>query len=642
MSWMAKLYETYDHIVDLCQQDEQCGPWPVSHFVKNAHIEVVLDADGNYQKRLTKILDAVDSPTLIPATESSAGRSGAKIAPHPLCDEIGYCAADRPKAKRGKVEAYFDQLGLWVSEDSSNEKLSAIYKYLLGNTLWKDLSESFEFPLKIKKRDGSSQKIIAEKVFVRWRVNSPGNVVTGTWEDQDLIDSWIAFDREFNSTKGLCYITGAKTRSASNHPRFLRRPGDGAKLVSSNDSSGYTFLGRFTDKSGSQAAEVGFDVTQKAHNALRWLIAKQGVKIGQSRKDAGAVVLAWAVSGKEIPLPMEDTVKLLKLVFDEEIEPESIGKTTVNHVIDLGHTFASALRKHMAGYSAKFDATDNVVIMGLDSATPGRMAVTYYQEFFPKQYIEQITCWHEDFAWYQRHKQDNKTIWPISAPAPRAICEAIYGATVSDSLKKNTVERILPCIAEARPFPRDLVSKAVQRASNRNSYKSDEQWQWEKHLGITCSLYRGFCKRKANQPKEYEMTLEENNHSRDYLYGRLLAIAERTEEIALSVAGENRSTTAARMMQRFADRPSTTWRNIELSLQPYIQRLKNNRAGFLHNMQTLLDDVMSKFNGESFNSDKQLSGEFLLAYHSQRLELRKKKSSDTNTDIHELQPEGEE
>lgn len=295
----------------------------------------------------------------------------------------------------------------------------------------------------------------------------------------------------------------------------------------------------------------------------------------------------------------------------------------------------------MAGYSAKFDATDNVVIMGLNSATPGRMAVTYYQEFFPKQYIEQITCWHEDFAWYQRHKQDNKIIWPISAPAPRAICEAIYGLTVSDSLKKNTVERILPCIVEARFFPRDLVNKAVQRASNRNAYKNNEQWQWEKHLGIACSLYRGFSKRKPNQPKEYEMALEENNHSRDYLYGRLLAIAERIEEIALSVAGENRSTTAARLMQRFADRPSTTWRNIELSLQPYIQRLKNNRAGFLHNILTLLDKVMSKFNGESFNSDRQLSGEFLLAYHSQRLVLRKKKSSDTNTDIDELEPEGE-
>lgn len=109
------------------------------------------------------------------------------------------------------------------------------------------------------------------------------------------------------------------------------------------------------------------------------------------------------------------------------------------------------------------------------------------------------------------------------------------------------------------------------------------------------------------------------------MFGRLLAIAERIEEIALYVAGENRNTTAARLMQRFADRPTSTWRNLELSLNPYMQRLKVNRAGFLNNIQKELDEVMSKFKSEGFNSDKPLSGEFLLAFHAQRLEFKNRK-----------------
>ena len=126
------------------------------------------------------------------------------------------------------------------------------------------------------------------------------------------------------------------------------------------------------------------------------------------------------------------------------------------------------------------------------------------------------------------------------------------------------------------------------------------------------------------------MALEENNCSRDYLYGRLLAIAERIEDVALNVADEKRSTTAARLMQRFADRPSSTWRNIELALQPYIQRLKSNRAGFIHNQQQLLDDVMEKFHTGDFINDRPLSGEFLLAFHTQRLALKPK--SETTPD----------
>jgi CRISPR-associated protein Csd1 len=61
---------------------------------------------------------------------------------------------------------------------------------------------------------------------------------------------------------------------------------------------------------------------------------------------------------------------------------------------------------------------------------------------------------------------------------------------------------------------------------------------------------------------------EEGRNSRDYLFGRLLAIAEKIEGHALYLAKETRATTAERMMQRFADQPAATWRIIELVWQP--------------------------------------------------------------------------
>ena len=115
------------------------------------------------------------------------------------------------------------------------------------------------------------------------------------------------------------------------------------------------------------------------------------------------------------------------------------------------------------------------------------------------------------------------------------------------------------------------------------------------------------------------MNLDENCHSRDYLYGRLLAIAERIEEVALRIGGENRTTNAARLMQRFADRPFSTWRTIDLSLQPYIQRLQGSWAGFLTNRKKELDAVTSAFEKDDFTLDKPLTGEFLLGYHCQRM-----------------------
>ncbi len=88
------------------------------------------------------------------------------------------------------------------------------------------------------------------------------------------------------------------------------------------------------------------------------------------------------------------------------------------------------------------------------------------------------------------------------------------------------------------------------------------------------------------------MALEEDRTSGDYLYGRLLAIADYIERKALQLGGEDRPTTAARLMQRFADRPFSTWRNIEIGLQPYMQRLQRSKkwGGFLTSVHPIIDN----------------------------------------------------
>ncbi|MDX1252557.1 MAG: type I-C CRISPR-associated protein Cas8c/Csd1 [Gammaproteobacteria bacterium] len=651
MSWISKLYDTYPALERIESGDK---PWPVSHFVKNAHVEVVLDNEGNLKRDRCKIINGIDAPTLIPATESSAGRAGDTNAPHPLCEELGYCAGDLPTIDTEKFGKYVQQLSNWTRHDSSQIKLHAILTYANKKSLYKDLSDSIGLPIRIEKKDGTKEKIKDEKIFVRWRVEVPGEPLDSTWEDKGLIQSWIEYDKATNPSVGFCFVTGENTRLANNHSRFLRRPGDGAKIVSSNDDAGYTFRGRFTDsktsikKTGLQGCGVSYEVSQKAHNALRRLIARQGHKFGESKDDPGSVIVAWAVSGNSIPDPMADSFDFLgeeiKEVDISQQEPERA--SDVDHGLDLGQHFALSLKNKMAGYYAKLPVSDNIIIMGLDSATPGRMAITYYQEFVPQQYIDRIEAWHQDFAWYQRRsidyldkagKSKNRTEWHIGTPSPKAIMEAIFGNTMSDSLKKNTIERLLPCIIEERVIPLDLVQNAFRRSCNRAakrlppkySTRDSEIAAWEKELGIACALFKGFKKRSINHQKDYSMALEEDNCSRDYLYGRLLAIAEKIEGLALWLADEKRSTNAERLMQRFAERPASTWLAIRKNLQPYILRLNAKRAGYRH--LQLMDEVTNKFNSDNFKNDMPLSGEFILAFHTQRLELNRKGETETDS-----------
>lgn len=138
------------------------------------------------------------------------------------------------------------------------------------------------------------------------------------------------------------------------------------------------------------------------------------------------------------------------------------------------------------------------------------------------------------------------------------------------------------------------------------------------------------------------MSLEENRVSRDYLFGRLLAIAENIEGLALYIARESRDTTATRLMQRFADHPASTWRTIELALVPYMSRLQTSRPAMLYLRKRLLDEVIQSFQSEDFTSNSRLSGEFLLGYHCQRAAFFSKAEANGNQPANqETENEGE-
>jgi len=637
MSWIQKLFETYERTKG--REPPGAEPLlPISHTLQQAHIEITLDADGNFKG--ASIVEKVE--TVIPATEKSAGRAGKTPPPHPLCDKVQYCAADYPTyggEKPSFFKEYEELLSSWCDSEFSHSKAKAVLAYVRKHNVVADLIKEKILHVgadgKLLKRwSGESQssaifRLLTAKegerdqgdAFIRWHVREANSLCTAVWEDESLHETWARFDASKKELKGVCMVTGdVQSALVLSHPKRIRHPGDGAKLISANDSSGYTFRGRFTDDTGQQACGVSYEVTQKAHNALRWLIKRQAYRNDEQ------VIVAWAVAGKPIPDPFQDSRSLF-LGSEESAQPTT--NTTQFSISDTGQAFALRLKKAISGYRAQIDATEDIVVLGLDSATPGRMAITFYRELKGSEFLDHVEAWHDSHAWPQNFGKQSRF---FGAPAPRDIAEAAFSTRightgelrVDEKLRKSTVERLLPCIFDSRPIPSDLVNSVTRRACNRVSMK---HWEWEKHLGIACALFKGFFKER-----NYQMTLETGRTSRDYLYGRLLAIADHIESRALYVAGEERDTTAAKLMQRFADRPASTWRTIEPALKPYISRLRARRPGFMHGMDKLLDEIISNFDGNDFLDDRKLSGEFLLGYHCQRQVLKPPKPDQASGD----------
>jgi CRISPR-associated protein Csd1 len=628
MAWIEKLHATYE----ACKGREPPGAeplMPISHAVQQAHIEITIDGGGNFKEARA----IQKEETVIPATEKSAGRTGQLPPPHPLCDKVQYCAKDYPTHGGGKpsfFEEYRKLLTAWCqSENCSHPKARAVLAYVSKGTVVADLVKHKILHVKDGKLlthwagEGDAPEIFRQltpkdgqrdqgDAFIRWIVWIDGDLCPEVWKDATLQEAWIGFDSANNAVRGLCMATGeADSALASSHPKRIRHGGDGAKLISANDGSGFTFRGRFTDGDGRQAAGVGYVTTQKAHSALRWLLKRQAYRNGDQ------AFVAWAVAGKSIPDPWADSLSMI--LGAESVAPE-VDEAPVP-VGDVGQAFALRLRRAIAGYGAKLDPTDEIVVMGLDSATPGRMAIIYYRELKGSEFLQRIEEWHAAYAWPQNFGKDKHF---TGAPASHDIAEAAYGRRLDEKLKKATAERLLPCIVDGQVVPRNLVESTTRRACNRAGL---DHWEWEKTLGIACALFRGWSK---SQGKEYDMALEEDRTSRDYLYGRLLAVADNIEHYALTSAETNRDTMAARLMQRFADRPYSTWRTIELALTPYKSRLRSveKKAGFLLKREKLMQEIKWKFLADDFTSDRPLAGEFLLSFDCQRRDLFKPTQTD--------------
>ena len=90
----------------------------------------------------------------------------------------------------------------------------------------------------------------------------------------------------------------------------------------------------------------------------------------------------------------------------------------------------------MAGYGKDIGKTDRIGVIALDSATTGRLAITYYRDLAGSDFLIRLDDWHASCAWLHTYRsvdvQDQsgrpkkRRVSFIGAPAPRDIAEAVY------------------------------------------------------------------------------------------------------------------------------------------------------------------------------------------------------------------------
>ncbi|HOI13303.1 MAG TPA: type I-C CRISPR-associated protein Cas8c/Csd1 [Methanoculleus sp.] len=635
MTWISRLCETYDNCsANVLNAGKEKDLLPIGHTTQYAQIEIVLDADGNFlsaralNKDAGKDEDGSEAVTIIPCTEDSANRTR-RPEPHPLFDKLQYVAGDYstyvPDGESG-FDTYVNNLQQWCDSPYSHPMIRAVLSYALKRTMITDLvsekvlylTESNRILEKWTGTDEEKPLLFRQAVhpadaFVRFRVDIRGMHDTRVWMNKEVRERFIAYYTYAFPNTGTCYVTGQTDVPVSRKSAGkIRNAGDRAKIISSNDDTGFTFRGRFA--SPDQAVTLSYEASQKSINALKWLVAKQGYRNGDQ------VIVAWGTRNEPLPPVLGDGVDLWGEQLSEPDAPP-----------DTREEFASRLNKAISGYSAELDDSSSVVVLGLDSTNglQGRLSLTFYRELTGSEFMRRILRWHTTCAWYPlyRYYQDGnekgRLIRFRGAPSPVDIAVAAYGPNLNDKLKKATVERLLPCIVDGKPLPRDLVEAASMRASRPFAM---EKWEFNRTLGVACALIRKYYNDKMNDRRsleEYEevwsVELDPMKTDRSYLFGRLLAYARKVEEYSLYLGGADaRQTNAERFMLQFRKRPDRTWDQLYQKLLPYMSRFRTKGPEFFGNRcEAGMNSVMDALQSSGGFTGEPLGPTYLLGYQSQ-------------------------
>ena len=521
VSWTDELYKIYEFNSDREFGENEPVMLPVAHSTANAQIEITIDLEGNFKG--AKTVEKPDAVTVIPATEDSATRSSG-ICAMPFADKLIYIAgdystyADGKKADNsGHFTNYMNQLRKWMAGEYSHPFVSALYKYLDKKCLISDLVSADVIKIdevsgKFKEKEKISG-IAQEDSFVRIIIFTNDSVVK-TWKDRSLQDSFISFNSSLMGEKQLCYASGEEIPATYKHPSKIRNSGDKAKIMSANDESGFTYRGRFADKE--QAVSVGYEYSQKIHNALRWLREKQGKNIDS------LTVIVWASAMQDIPDTSES-------FFDDSFFDD----LTDEKAADIPSTmplYMDMLNKRIFGVSERLEPNTKVMIMGLDAATTGRINISMYSELESSQYLRNIEKWHSETAWLRFYgKSKMKMINSFSVyDIVRYAFGTEQGAFVDcdKKLMRDNILRLLNCITNGAKLPSDIVNALYQKASNPLAYENN--YNHRSVLETACGMIR---KNIIDGKGDVSMAYDPNITDRSYLFGCLLAIADKAESV---------------------------------------------------------------------------------------------------------------
>lgn len=597
---------------------------PIYHNSMKSNGKNIVEIKINKKSELVDARFLEDGDIVIfPVTEDSVARSSG-IAPHPLFDNFDYVMQENTN----KSEAYISQQEAWLNYDE-DEFVKIIHDYIIKEKVFEDILSKLFRDYKIlkdknvefvDKSDKKAKKVTIDfsKVFLTFAVeNYDGKKDLSLSENKDLQEKFIKytkdiFARDKDTEEIICNISGEKDFLCLKHKPLI----GSARLISQITANNENFLGRF-DKPD-ETIKIGKESSQKiiqmakslldGDNTARWL--------GEF-----TYALSWFSDDIQNKTDLDPTKKIeiidLGPLFD--IAGEDLPQGNRNEGRKISDETSESIVKSFTSGKVLFSNESKYYMAIIDKVSNGRVAVKYFREMDSSRLKENLVSWQNKYHWYRFTKEKGKTNY---TPSPLMLIQTAYGVEREKGLevaKKKFVtdqyKNILASIIEGRDMPKNIIQALEINIRNRLNY--DKFWLQVKLCALSVLREKEGIKSNMLDKKEID---------RSYLFGRLLAIYEKTEAFTYNKDDE-RITNAEKLWSSYLNKPATMSMRLSDLIKPYDFKLHaNEKTREIRNiLKREAGDVIEligenyKFNGVETN--KPLNSGFLFGYQAQIKEL---------------------
>ena len=637
MSLLSDLILTYDsYFAHEPENTEKMAPVAHTYGSKKQVIDVTIDQHGNFSH--AELNGKNNSKTLLAVTEESASRtSSAATTPHALNDNLMFMTSHHNCDAKGvnkSYEAYMSQLKKWSDSPEACEQVKAIYQYLSAHDLVDDLLNARVFP----EEKGKVEPDKYMKFVVRWSVSMDDpEEIKQTWINPKVLSSWEQYYTTYHrnhAEKVLDGITGEVSDVEKLHPKAINAYGN-SKLISVavKEDSTLNFKGeRFSDES--QIVQIGYENSQKAHNALGWLIDTQSVAISknalpyETSDEKPKYIVCWSPTYTD-----ENNDELSQLL--------GVRVTGSNRE---DNSYEKKLRRVLFGLQESTTVQERIALLMIDRSGDGRFSPVLYRSMSAANFLEKIRNWYAQCIWYFYDASLKKVC--INSPSLFDIAKCAYGTEritdagqpyldVNDSVFKDTINTLLTIVLDGRKVPDSLIRRLTVQASEPERFAGNEGhkwWTWQEILRTACAMihYRNMM----SDPKkgEKDLSLDKQNDNRSYLFGRLLAVVDKIENTALNrkasegAKSSHRDTNAMRLWSAYVAHPFTCYANLRNCVSSYLSSLPYGSRKYYEDET---QEIMEKLAGQK-NLNRPLDPDYLIGFYMEREALNQYRSANAD------------